>query len=341
MKSRQTFLYGVAFHITGDERYLEYARAGVAWLRAHAYERDTGSAVTYWSGGKPGPPPDQRTTQDLAYAQVGLAFYYYLTRDPDVLADLIGLEHHIMTRYWESSPGSARRYAAMGARRRRYSRRRAPPGAGLPARPDQRVHAAARAAHRGRASRRRLATRSRPPGAGREGAVLRSRARHVLGHAARAAQARHSPHRLRALDEVAVDALPDRPADRPARAGRLRAPADRSAARARGAAIGLLGVRVSGQRRARSRFAVVDLRRARSGRRDAGRPGAIVGALCRIPGEQLRMLVHPVRRPSKSRRVAGHSGELDRGRRFEAQQPLKHHFTGRTAITRWSTRWSR
>jgi mannose/cellobiose epimerase-like protein (N-acyl-D-glucosamine 2-epimerase family) len=104
MKSRQTFLYGVAFHITGDERYLAYARAGVAWLRAHAYERDTGSAVTYWSHGKAGPPPDQRTTQDLAYAQVGLAFYYYLTRDPDVLADLVQLERHIMTTYWQASP---------------------------------------------------------------------------------------------------------------------------------------------------------------------------------------------------------------------------------------------
>ncbi|HEX2688756.1 MAG TPA: hypothetical protein VHN14_19170 [Kofleriaceae bacterium] len=106
MKSRQTFLYGVAFHITGDERFLEYARAGVAWIRQHAYEHDTGSAVTYWSDGTPGPPPDQRTTQDLAYAQVGLAFYYYLTRDPDVLADLLRLEHHIMTNYWEPSSAS-------------------------------------------------------------------------------------------------------------------------------------------------------------------------------------------------------------------------------------------
>src|SRR5204863_2537150 len=27
MKSRQTYLYGVAYHLTGDERYLAYARA--------------------------------------------------------------------------------------------------------------------------------------------------------------------------------------------------------------------------------------------------------------------------------------------------------------------------
>jgi mannose/cellobiose epimerase-like protein (N-acyl-D-glucosamine 2-epimerase family) len=105
MKSRQTFLYGIAFHITGEERYLEYARAGVAWLREHAYEPGTGSAVTYWIAGKPGPPPDQRTAQDLAYAQVGLAFYYYLTRDPAVLADLVRLERTVMQRYWQVSPG--------------------------------------------------------------------------------------------------------------------------------------------------------------------------------------------------------------------------------------------
>jgi mannose/cellobiose epimerase-like protein (N-acyl-D-glucosamine 2-epimerase family) len=114
MKSRQTYLYGVAYHLTGDERYLEYARAGVAWLREHAYERDTGSVVTYWSGGKAGPPPDQRTTQDLAYAQVGLAFYYYLTRDRAVLADLVRLERHIMTRYWDATGGMLRWVLADG-----------------------------------------------------------------------------------------------------------------------------------------------------------------------------------------------------------------------------------
>jgi mannose/cellobiose epimerase-like protein (N-acyl-D-glucosamine 2-epimerase family) len=112
MKSRQTFTYGVAYHVTGEERYLEYARAGVQWLRQHAYERATGSAISYWQDGKPGPALERRTAQDLAYAQVGLAFYYYLTRDREVLADLLGLERYIMTRYWDAklAPGGMLRW---------------------------------------------------------------------------------------------------------------------------------------------------------------------------------------------------------------------------------------
>lgn len=107
MKSRQAFVYGVGFHLTGDERLLAHARAGVDYLRRHAYE-PTGSAVSYWRDGQPGPPPGQRTTQDLAYAQLGLAFYYYLTRDAEVLADLIRLERHIFTAYYEPSWGMLR-----------------------------------------------------------------------------------------------------------------------------------------------------------------------------------------------------------------------------------------
>ena len=108
MKSRQAFTYGVAFHVTGDQRYLTYARAGVEWLRQNAYQRDTGSAITYWRDGVAGPPAAQRTTQDLAYAQLGLAFYYYLTRDPEVLDDMTRLREHVMREYWDESWGMLR-----------------------------------------------------------------------------------------------------------------------------------------------------------------------------------------------------------------------------------------
>ena len=39
MRSRQTFFYGVAFHLTGEERYLALAKAGVDQIRAHALDR--------------------------------------------------------------------------------------------------------------------------------------------------------------------------------------------------------------------------------------------------------------------------------------------------------------
>jgi mannose/cellobiose epimerase-like protein (N-acyl-D-glucosamine 2-epimerase family) len=105
MKSRQTYAYGVAFHVTGDPRYLGYARAGVAWLRAHAYDRATGSAISYWEAGRPGPALGRRTAQDLAYTQLGLAFYYYLTRDPAVLEDVVRLHRYLMAAYWDPQLG--------------------------------------------------------------------------------------------------------------------------------------------------------------------------------------------------------------------------------------------
>ncbi|HEU4539458.1 MAG TPA: hypothetical protein VFS00_35305, partial [Polyangiaceae bacterium] len=108
MKSRQVFAYDVGFHVTGDPALLAHARAGVEYLQRHAYERDTGSAVSYWRDGKPGPPPAQRTSQDLAYAQLGLAFYYYLTRDPEVLADLERVKDHVFSAYRDEATGLLR-----------------------------------------------------------------------------------------------------------------------------------------------------------------------------------------------------------------------------------------
>jgi len=77
MKSRQIFAYGVAFHMTGDPRYIILARAGVEYLQTHALDPSGGSIVSYWEGGirHSGPPRPQRTSQDLAYGLQGLAFY--------------------------------------------------------------------------------------------------------------------------------------------------------------------------------------------------------------------------------------------------------------------------
>ncbi len=100
MKSRQTYFYGVAFHLTGDPRMLELARDGAAFIRKNALDPATGSAVSYWEKGVPKPEVLARTSQDLAYAELGLAMYYYLTRDEAVLRDIKKLKQHIFTQYW-------------------------------------------------------------------------------------------------------------------------------------------------------------------------------------------------------------------------------------------------
>lgn len=110
MKSRQIFAYGVAFHMTGDPRYLKLAKAGVEYLRTHALDPASGSVVSYWEGEirHPGPPQPQRTSQDLAYGLQGLAFYYYLTRDETLLPDILRIKDHIMGHYYSADWDSMR-----------------------------------------------------------------------------------------------------------------------------------------------------------------------------------------------------------------------------------------
>ncbi len=113
MKSRQTYFYGVAYHLTGDPEMLKLARDGVRFIRERALDKATGSAVSYWEKGVAAPPVLERTSQDLAYAELGMAMYYYLTRDPAVLADIDRLKTHIFSTYWDPKQGMLR-WAAAG-----------------------------------------------------------------------------------------------------------------------------------------------------------------------------------------------------------------------------------
>jgi len=100
MKSRQTYFYGVAYHLTGDPKMLGLARDGAAFIRKQALDPRTGSAVSFWEKGVAKPEVLARTSQDLAYAQLGLAMYYYLTQDEATLRDIKRLKRHIFSQYW-------------------------------------------------------------------------------------------------------------------------------------------------------------------------------------------------------------------------------------------------
>ena len=99
-KSRQTFAYGVAYNMTGDIKYLKLAKAGVDYLRANALDPN-GGAYTYFENGKGKPEQAERISQDMTYALSGLAFYYYLTRDEDVLRDIVKVKNYIFNTYYD------------------------------------------------------------------------------------------------------------------------------------------------------------------------------------------------------------------------------------------------
>ena len=100
--SRQIYGYGVLFHLTGDPAFMDYMKAGVKYLRENAYDRkgggiaETQDPVTRaW-----GPKRELRDPQQLAYGLLGISFYYYLTRDPEVLPDILDVKNYIFENYY-------------------------------------------------------------------------------------------------------------------------------------------------------------------------------------------------------------------------------------------------
>lgn len=105
--SRQSYGYGVAFHLTGNRVYLNAMKAGIDFIRQNAMDRVDGGMATAQNiqTGRWGPAPNLRNPQELAYGLLGIAFYYYLTRDADVLSDIVAVKKYIFEKYG-SAPGA-------------------------------------------------------------------------------------------------------------------------------------------------------------------------------------------------------------------------------------------
>jgi mannose/cellobiose epimerase-like protein (N-acyl-D-glucosamine 2-epimerase family) len=106
--SRQVYGYGVAFHLTGKRAYLDAMRAGIDFIRQNAMDRVNGGIATTqnMSDGSWVPAPKFRNSQELGYGLLGMAFYYYLTRDADVLQDILAVKNYIFDKYYNPSLGA-------------------------------------------------------------------------------------------------------------------------------------------------------------------------------------------------------------------------------------------
>lgn len=105
--SRQTYGYGVAYHLTGNPTYLGYMKAGIDYLREHF--KDPGGGMFEWQDLGTGiwsPERQFRDPQQLGYGLLGMAFYYYLTRDEAVLQDILAIKNYIFENYYNPSLGT-------------------------------------------------------------------------------------------------------------------------------------------------------------------------------------------------------------------------------------------
>jgi len=107
MLSRQVFVLGVAYHLTGDGRYLAWAKAGVDHILTDLADGE-GSFCSWIERGECQPAPPRRTAQDLAYALLGPAFYVYLTRDEEVLARVVQAREQFFAAYRDEDSGLLR-----------------------------------------------------------------------------------------------------------------------------------------------------------------------------------------------------------------------------------------
>lgn len=103
MLSRQTYAYSMGYLLTGAPELLRRAKAGADWIREHARDPAGGchAQLTLEGNAKPGP----KTTQDTAYCALGLAAYFFVTRDPEVEADVLALRDFMFERLWSDKTG--------------------------------------------------------------------------------------------------------------------------------------------------------------------------------------------------------------------------------------------
>lgn len=103
--SRQTYAYGIAFHMTGNVNYLELCRKGAMAL-IDAMDGNYGMYITKnMETGEWDNIRAKRTSQDMAYGLTGLGMYYFLTHDPGVLHRIIQIKDYIFKTYMDDGRG--------------------------------------------------------------------------------------------------------------------------------------------------------------------------------------------------------------------------------------------
>jgi len=104
--ARGVYGYSAAFHLTGEEHYLVYARAGLEWLEEHGYDEARGGWYRdLTETGQPVDPDDEKQLFDLASLGLAYGMYFNVTRDPWAEEGLLGVRDLIFEHYRDPVTG--------------------------------------------------------------------------------------------------------------------------------------------------------------------------------------------------------------------------------------------
>ncbi|RYP82706.1 hypothetical protein EKO23_21230 [Nocardioides guangzhouensis] len=99
---RGVYGYSLAFMLTGDERYLTYARAGLDWIEAKLEDPVHGGYFGELDAtGKPVDDEANKDLFDLASVGLGYAMYVSATRDPEAEAKLLAIRDLVFGPYYD------------------------------------------------------------------------------------------------------------------------------------------------------------------------------------------------------------------------------------------------
>ena len=99
--ARQVYGYSLAFMLTGEQRYLTYARAGLDWINTKAKDPVHGGYFgELRSDGEPVDPLAPKEVFDLASLGLAYGMYFNVTRDPAAEADLLAVRDLIFEKYY-------------------------------------------------------------------------------------------------------------------------------------------------------------------------------------------------------------------------------------------------
>ena len=96
--------YALAFMLTGQERYLIHARAGLDWIEASAADDEYGGYFgELRADGTPVDPLADKDVLDLASVGTAYALYFDATRDPEAEDTLLAIRDLLFERYYDAS----------------------------------------------------------------------------------------------------------------------------------------------------------------------------------------------------------------------------------------------